>query len=304
MKLARRDCIIIGGGPAGLTAAIYLARYHLSVMVFDDGTSRAASIPICHNHAGFPGGINGAELLARMRAQAIMYGAEIRSQRVSSLRSAGGAFRVSFDDGALPARTVLIATGVVNRMPSMPKDKHDEALKRGLIRYCPVCDGFEVTDKRIAIIGHGAKAYKEAVFLRSYSRYVTLLSPSGQHQLEPNEEARLRELGILVKLGPIEIDIEQENIVVCASTGDHRFDTIYPALGSDIRSELASGIGARLSQERCVCVDSHQRTNVQGLYAAGDVVRGLDQISNAMGQAGVAATTIRNDLCTLSPLVR
>jgi thioredoxin reductase (NADPH) len=300
----KRDCVIVGGGPAGLTAAIYLARYHLSVTVFDDGTSRAASIPVSHNHAGFPGGINGAELIARMGAQATMYGAEIICRRVTALRRAEEDFIVSFADDAVSAPTVLIATGVVNRMPSMPNEEHDEALRRGLIRYCPVCDGFEVTDKRVGIIGQGSKAFKEALFLRSYSRDVTLLSPSSEHQLKASEEARLQELGILVKGGPFEIDVEQDGIVIRTSMGTHQFDSIYPALGSEVRSELAQRVGATVSEEGCICVDSHQRTNVPGLYAAGDVVIGLDQISHAMGQAGVAATTIRNDLCDLSTLIR
>lgn len=126
----------------------------------------------------------------------------------------------------------------------MPQDRHDEALKRGLIRYCPVCDGFEVTDKRAAIIGHGRKAFKEALFLRSYSRNITLLSPSDEHQLEPGEEAQLQELGIAVQLGPFDIEIERDGIVTRTSTGTYPFNSIYPALGSDIRSELASGVGA------------------------------------------------------------
>jgi thioredoxin reductase (NADPH) len=304
MELPVRDCIIVGAGPAGLTAAIYLARYHLSVTVFDDGTSRAASIPMSHNHAGFPGGINGMELLARMREQAFMYGAEILDRRVTALRRAEDNFNVLLEDGVLSARAVLIATGVVNRMPSMPKDRHDEALGRGLIRYCPVCDGFEVTDKRVAVIGNGSKAFKEALFLRSFSREITLVSPSNEHYLEPDEEALLRELGIVMKAGPCEIEVEQDAISIRTISGTHQFDAIYPALGSEIRSELASGVGAMLLEEGCIRVDSHQRTDIPGLYAAGDVVIGLDQISHAMGQAGVAATTIRNDLCDVAPLIR
>lgn len=304
MNLAKRDCIIIGGGPAGLTAAIYMARYHLSVTIFDDGTSRAASIPVSHNHPGFPGGINGAELLNRMRTQASMYGAEILRHRVMALRKPKEEFVVSFEGGALSARTVLIATGVINRMPSMPQDKHDQALRQGLIRYCPVCDGYEVTDKRVAIIGHGSKAFNEALFLRSYSRNVTLLSPSSEHYLTSSEEARLQELGIAVQRGPIEIEVEQDTVVISTSAGLHRFDSVYPAMGSDVRSELALEVGATVSEEGCIRVDSRQRTKVPGLYAAGDVVIGLDQISHAMGQAGVAATTIRNDLCEISLLLR
>lgn len=303
IDLARRDCVIIGGGPAGLTAAIYLSRYHLSVTVFDDGTSRAATIPMSHNHAGFPEGIGGSELLGRMRVQALTYGAEIVNEHVNALARRGDDFFVSFGDHTLPARTVLVATGVINRPPLMPKDEHDEALRRGLIRYCPVCDGFEVTDKRVAVVGRGAKAFNEAVFLRSYTRDVKLFSPGG-HDLEPQQQARLRELGIHFQSGPLELEVEQEAILIRAGTAVQRFDSIYPALGSDVRSELVTCVGAALSKEGGIHVDDHQRTNIPGLYAAGDVVIGLDQISHAMGQAGVAATTIRNDLCERSPLVR
>jgi thioredoxin reductase (NADPH) len=104
--------------------------------------------------------------------------------------------------------------------------------------------------------------------------------------------------------GPLEIEVEKDVILVQTTTASHRFESIYPALGSDPRSNLASGAGATLSEEGCIRVDDHQRTDVKGLYAAGDVVIGLDQISHAMGQAGVAATAIRNDLDDQSSLVR
>ncbi len=286
-----------------MTAAIYLSRYHLSVIVFDDGKSRAATIPVSHNHAGFPEGIGGSELLGRMRAQALTYGAEIVNEHVDALARRGDDFVVSFGGHTLPARTVLIATGVINRPPAMPKDEHAQALRRGLIRYCPVCDGFEVTDKRVAVVGRGAKAFNEAVFLRSYTRDVKLFSP-GAHDLEPHQRARLTELGIHFESGPHEIEVEHEAILIRAGMAVHRFDSIYPAFGSDVRSDVAARVGVELSNEGCIRVDDHQRTNLPGLYAAGDVVIGLDQISHAMGQAGVAATTIRNDLCQRSPLVR
>ncbi|MBD8665813.1 NAD(P)/FAD-dependent oxidoreductase [Rhizobium sp. CFBP 8752] len=302
--MPRRDCVIIGGGPAGLTAAIYLARFHLSVAVFDDGTSRAASIPVSHNHAGFPGGTNGRDLLDRMRRQAVQYGTDIRSTRVTALSGESGDFVVSSPDGTLEARTILLATGVTNREPDMSKEDHDGALNRGLIRYCPVCDGFEVTDKRVAVIGTGSKACNEAVFLRSYTADITLLSPDADHGLSASEQTLMHELGITVIAGPLEYNVGVDAISIATSDAIYSFDSIYPALGSEIRSELAAGVGAMLSPEGCITVDSHQRTDIAGLYAAGDVVVGLDQISHAMGQAGVAATTIRNDLGRIQTLVR
>jgi thioredoxin reductase (NADPH) len=300
-----KDCVIIGGGPAGLTAAIYLARYHLSVTVFDDSTSRAAKIPISHNHAGFPDGISGLDLLARMRAQAVNYGVEVRGHTVSALQNENGLYVVASSGGSLRCRSVLMATGVFNLRPTMPTAKHDEAVARGLLRYCPVCDGFEVTDKAVGVIGAGSKGFKEAMFLRSYTKDIVLLSPDEKHGLSDVELAHLNELGIRTERGPItSIDLQSDTIRISTPLGAHVFASVYAALGSKIRSELASEVGARLSDDGCILVDNHQRTTVPGLYAAGDVVIGLDQISHSMGQAGVAATAIRNDLCEASPLLR
>lgn len=298
------DCAVIGGGPAGLTAAIYLARYHLSVAVFDDGTSRAASIPMSHNHAGFPDGINGRDLLNRMRTQALKHGVDIRAEKVAELHRASNSFTV-LSHRPEEARTVLIATGVVNRRPAISAGLHDTAVSAGLIRYCPVCDGFEITDKPIAVIGSGSRAFKEAVFLRSYTKSLTLVSDVAEHGLSAEEAARLEELGVAVKTGPVEfVSADGGAIEITVSGRRFSFAAAYPALGSDVRSNLAAMVGAELSDEGCVIVDAHQRTTVAGLYAAGDVVVGLDQISNAMGQAGVAATSIRNDVCESTPLIR
>ncbi|MCR6502860.1 NAD(P)/FAD-dependent oxidoreductase [Shinella sp. CPCC 101442] len=303
--VAKVDCIVVGGGPAGLTAAIYLARYHLSVVVFDDESSRAATIPISHNHAGFPDGVSGVDLLMRMRSQAENYGAKIERKKVTGLRICDGVFNVVFNSGSLRARSVLLATGVANHRPAMPDASHDEAVAHGLLRYCPVCDGFEITDKRVGVIGAGTNAFREAVFLRSYTSDLTLVSVAGKHGLSDEEAARLNEHGIAVEPGPItSIEVGAEQITITTPLRSLHFSAVYPALGSDVRSGLVSAIGAALTPEGCVVVDTHQRTTIPGLYAAGDVVIGLDQISHAMGQAGVAATTIRNDLCEITTLVR
>lgn len=300
-----RDCIIIGGGPAGLTAAVYLARYHLSTTVFDDHSSRAATIPISHNLAGFPEGISGRELLARMRTQLQRYKVEIRSESVSQLQQEHDGFHVVSSHGGMRARTVLLATGVIDRKPPMLAERHDEAVARGLIRYCPVCDGFEITDKPVAVIGCGSRAFAEALFLRSYTTHVTIITPQEEHELSEIELNRLRDLRIGLQEGPIKsIDPERDRITIATASSIGVFSSIYSALGSDVRSELAAMVGAELSENGCVIVDSHQRSTLPGLYAAGDVVIGLDQIGTAMGQAGIAATAIRNDLNEASPLAR
>ena len=299
------DCLIIGGGPAGLTAAIYLSRFHLDIMVVDGGKSRAAWIPTSHNHAGFPDGINGEELLRRMKEQAQLYGTKIENGQVTKLEKCDDVWVAEWGSGPVTAKTVLLATGVSNRRPPMDMALHDDAMARGLIRYCPICDGFEVTDKQVAVIGTGERGVAEARFLRSYTADLTLVSPDLPHELDQELRAELDEMGVTLIDGPVTaIEPGAETIALVTESGRHDFASVYPALGSDTHTLLAEMVGASLAGDACVKVDSHQRTGVAGIYAAGDLVHGLDQISHAMGEGGVAATTIRNDLAKVSPMRR
>jgi len=299
------DCLVVGAGPAGLTAAIYLARFHLNIGIVDAGNSRAALIPRTRNHAGYPGGIAGRELLSLMRAQAAEFGGVVTRGLVTGLEREGDVFLAHIGTDTWRARSVLLATGVVNNAPPISPDVHDAALSRGLLRYCPICDGYEVTDHRIAVIGTGTRGTNEAMFLRGYSADIHLISPQGSHELLEDQRDRLESAGITLVNGPCApLRIEGERIVVPTPGGPHAYDTVYPALGSIIRSELAIMLGAEATNDGCLIVDDHQRTTVAGLYAAGDVAKGLDQISHAMGEGGVAATTIRNDLSARKPLFR
>ncbi len=187
----------------------------------------------------------------------------------------------------------------------MDEGLHDRALAAGLIRYCPVCDGYEVTDKDIAVVGTAEKGVGEATFLRSFTRQITLIAPDGPHILSDGQRASMREIGVQTVDGPAAVlRIDDGKLVIMTAHGERVFDSAYPALGSDINSSLAAMLGAACSDTGCLLVDSNQRTSIDGVYAAGDVVVGLDQISHAMGQGGVAATTIRNDLSRTSTLLR
>jgi thioredoxin reductase (NADPH) len=299
------DCLVIGGGPAGLTAAIYLTRYHLSLKVVDAGKSRASWIPCSHNHAGYPGGVSGKELLRLMKEQAQIYGASIETGRVTRLDKIEGGFQAEWGSGCVTARKVLLATGVTNRKPPMDEDLHDKALSKGLIRYCPVCDGYEVTDKKVGVIGSGSHGVAEAVFLRGFTEDITLIAPDRAHDLDEEDRARMKLFDIQCVDGPCHaMAIAGDCITIATPYGEHIFDSVYPALGSDTHTELAEQVGAEIARDGTLPVDSHQRTSVPGLYAAGDVVLGLDQISHAMGEGGVAATTMRNDLAKEKPIIR
>jgi thioredoxin reductase (NADPH) len=299
------DCLVIGGGPAGLTAAVYLARFRLTVTVIDAGASRAALIPCSRNIPGFPQGVSGDELLRRMRDHAQRFGASIEDGKVDRLAALDQGFIAEFGDRAVAAKTVLLATGVTNRRPVMPEALHSIAIDSGRLRYCPVCDGFEVKDQKIAVIGSGAHGAKEAEFLRAYTSDVTLVAAESEHKLSPTLHQRLEQIGVKLVSGPAtDFRLEDAGLSVESADGRLRFDVIYPALGSDAHSALGASVGADLTAEGCIKVDTHQRTSVAGLYAAGDVVVGLDQISHAAGEAGVAATAIRNDLAGVAPILR
>ena len=255
------DCLVIGGGPAGLTAAIYLSRYHLDIMVVDGGKSRAAWIPCTHNHAGYPDGIKGTELLDRMKEQARRYGTRIEDGQVTRIEKRDdGLFEAEWGSGPVTAKSVLLATGVTNRRPPMDEEAHENALRRGLIRYCPICDGYEVTDKKVGVIGTQERGRAETIFLRSYTPDLTLIAPDGPHELAPADRRLLEESGVKLIDGPIEtIEPGDDEIAILVGGQRHNFDSVYPALGSDTHTQLAEMLGAAQAGDDCIRVDSHQR---------------------------------------------
>ncbi|MBW9064393.1 NAD(P)/FAD-dependent oxidoreductase [Rhizobium herbae] len=299
------DAAVVGGGPAGLAAALYLARFHLSVFLADAGNSRAALIPKTHNQPFWPEGISGIDLLDRMRSHLIKYPIDIVRSEVAEIRRGQAGFELAAGGRQVICRAIVLATGAVDRRPRMSESDHSAALHSGLLRYCAICDGYEATDRAIAVVGMGDRLYGEAKFLRSYTSTVTALSETGLVGLSSEQHSELAAIGVEVIDKPVigyrRLDRSLE--VLFLDRG-RTFESLYAALGSVVQSRLAAALGAKMSEEGCLLVDEHQRTSVRGLYAAGDVVIGVDQISHAIGQAGVAATALRNDLCGATSLLR
>ena len=296
------DCLIVGGGPAGLTAALYLARFGRSCLVVDAGQSRTGWIPSSHNLPMFADGISGTEILDRQRAHLARYGGRIVPGSVTDLTLRPDGLRATVrPDGesgphAIEARRVLLATGAVDVEPDFP-DLPD-AVRRGLVRYCPICDGFEARGRRIAVIGRGDRGLGEAAFLaRTYTHDVTLLTLGQALHLDREQAELTRAHGIAVVRAPVVgLDVEDGRITVLRTEdgAEHRFDVLYSALGLKLRSDLALALGAAHDDTGALTVDAHNRTSVPGLYAAGGVVRGLDQVVVAMAHGAVAATDIHN----------
>jgi thioredoxin reductase (NADPH) len=239
-----------------------------------------------------------------MRKQTELYSVKHMREQVMSLTKANVGFIAVTEQREIRAKAILLATGVVNRRPEMLPDTHDEALKLGLLRYCPICDGYEITDQSVAVVGNTQHAVEEVEFIRSYTENVTLISPDPVKELGESLRIRLSKLGVSFLKGQLTYEIEGDHIVVKSPSWIQKYKALYPAQGSEIRSELGIGLGACISPEGCLTIDTHQATNIEGLYAAGDVVKGLDQIANAIGQGSVAATAIRNFIDSKTSLLR
>jgi len=288
------EVVIIGAGPAGLTAATYLARFRRRVLVADGGAPRACWIPVSHNMPGFPQGITGDAILKRMTDQATEYGAVIEAGRVERLTRDGDGFVARINNREVRVRAVLLATGVIDHHPDLPGV--ERAIERSLVRICPICDGYEAIDKAVAVIGDDDKGVREAAFLRTYSDRVTLIHIGSGDALTGHDE--LERLGIELIRAPIDnVQLEGDRVTALSWGGVSRtFDLVYSALGTSPNADLAQALEARIGEDGRLFVDPHQATSVNGLYAAGDVVRGLNQIAVASAEAAVAATAIHNAL--------
>jgi thioredoxin reductase (NADPH) len=279
------DCLVVGAGPAGLVAATYLARYRRRIAVVDAGASRARWIPTSHNCPGFPLGVSGTALLARLREQAEEHGVVVTHGRIETLARARGddasCVFVARDAGGgeWRAAAVILATGIVDRLPEVEggREALADAIESGTLRLCAICDAYEAQDSRIAVLAPGEEARTHAAFLRTFSRNVDAIDSDVPYRLDC-DAAGCR----------IETDAD--------GNASRTYDTLYPVLGGDAQSQLARTLGAAVDDEGALRTDAHQQTSVDGLYAIGDVVSALNQIAVAVGHAAIAATAVHNRL--------
>jgi len=296
--MTEADVAIVGAGPAGLSAALYAARFCRRALVLHDGSARAARIPRTRNVPGFGDGITGPSLVARMARHAAKFGALIVEAHVTQIsRTPNAEFELGTQDGRrYVARALILATGI--ECNSIPIDDrlHARAIKRGVLRYCPVCDGFEHRGERIGVVGCDVSGASEALFLRQFSSKVHLLTQCSA-ELTDRQRHDLAQAGIQTVTDPVDgYELVGKTLRVRLEGADNplTFDVLYPALGSRPRHELAVSLGIPLTEEGKVAANAPSGTNVAGVYCAGDLVEGLDQIAVAMGQGAVAATRAHN----------
>ena len=293
------DCLVVGAGPGGLSAALYLARFHRRVLVLHDGTSRALRIPRTHNVPGFPDGVAGVELVARMRQHAETYGAQVREAEVVAASRDDDGFTLTTRAGErLSASALILATGLFLNQIALPHDVHEAAIRAGVLRYCPICDGHEHTNQRIAVVGCDGQGAAEALFLRTYSDDLTLV-PRTFMELDAADRAALATAGVRVIEQSVARFEPREDAMRLHLQGGGTpldFDVVYPALGCRQRTELVRALGLPLDDAGAMDSRAPYGTAIAGLYGVGDIVDGLDQISVAMGHGAIAATRAHNYL--------
>lgn len=292
------DCAIIGGGIAGLQAAIQLGRYNRRVLVIDAGDGRSVQCRGYNNLLGWPEGVSGAELRQRGRQQAEKTGVQFRQGKVEDAVLAEGRFRVGLEDGqTVYAKRLLLATGIVDRMPDLPGLL--PCLGRS-IYVCPDCDGYELMDQKAVVLGAGKVGAQMALTLSYWTKDIVFIN----HESTPIDEklsGQLQAMGIEHRSEPIARLVESdghlsevtlksgESIQVCKG---------FVAFGgNEVRSELAAKLGVKLHENKHVLVDPRTKmTNVEFVWSAGDVVAHSEQVAIAMGDGVQAAIWIHKSL--------
>lgn len=298
------ECVVIGAGPAGLTAATYLARFHRRTVVYDAGSSRASLISASHNYPGTSRhGVSGKKLLSQLRHQAQRFGARIVKDRIVDIRSRENVngtpeFIVTSALGTcFNTQRLLIATGMDDVLPATLQSH--AAIRNGIVRLCSICDGYETEGKYVAVLGAGNTALTHALFLRTFCRDVTaVLIGDGMDESFKTllKKAKIAALPI-IRADVDAIKISGDNIIVSDdSKRTHRFDCIYPAMGSHYRVDVVRNLAVACTDEGAIKTDEHCRTSVSGVFAAGDVTPTVKQICVAIAQGAVAAIAMHNSM--------
>jgi thioredoxin reductase (NADPH) len=295
-KAKQAEVIVIGGGLAGLSAAVYLGRALRSVMVIDNGKSMARWEPDVQNYLGFPDGIGGPELLDRARTQARSYRAKLVRDHIRWARVRGGRFSLKGEKSFYTCDRLLIATGIFHLPPEIPG--LNSCLGHSMF-FCKDCDGYRVQGKRIGIYGWTEEAVEYALAMLHYTSCVVVLTNGHKPRWPKRFDRYTKEYKLPVYTGRIS-DVEHNKRHVKAihigRTVRVELDALFTTRGDIYYNRLARGLGARTGTEGEIVVDSKRRTSVPGLYAAGCVTPANCQMIIAAGEGAAAAQAINRDL--------
>lgn len=301
------DCIIIGGGPAGLTCGIFLGRYRLRVLLCDDSKPRNYASRAIHGFIG-QHGIPPGELLRRGREEAENAGVEICGCTASKVERVADQFEVTTTTGTFRTRRVVLAYGVRDVLPDIA-NVHD--FYGGGVFHCADCDGYEVRDTRIGVIGWGKRAVGLALRLLQWSDQLTIFTDGHDRDFTPEQHSQLLAQGIGVKDEKIITlagdDGGDDGKVKAAvlSTGERvAVDALFFTIGTVRSCILAEDLGCRVYDDSpCIVVDDYKQTTVEGVYAIGDLAPGSQLAVTSAADGAVAAIAINKSLLPPSRLV-
>jgi thioredoxin reductase len=290
------DCIIIGGGPAGLTCAIFLARYQRQILLVDSGKPRNYASRAIHGFLG-QHNIPPGELLERGRSEAQAAGAEICHCTAERVERVGDIFEVTTSAGIMRARRVVLAYGVRDELPDIPEVA---SYYGGSIFHCSDCDGYEVRDKRVGVIGWGKKAVGLSLKLLQWTDQLTVFTDGHPREWTDEHHSKLLAHGIGVKDEKV-ISLDGENAMVRAavlSTGERvAVDALFFTIGVTRSCILAEDLGCEVDDELPnIIVDDHKQTSVEGIYAIGDLVPGSQLAITSAADGAIAAIAINKSL--------
>ncbi|MEA2525401.1 MAG: thioredoxin reductase [Thermomicrobiales bacterium] len=289
------DALVIGGGPAGLSAAIYLARACRSVAVIDcDRPGRSDWAQVNHNYLGFPEGISIVELCTRGREQAERFGASLHQTEVASLTQEEGLFKACGPGLVLHGRAVVLATGVTDRWAEFPG--YEEYIGRTM-HWCIVCDGYEMQAQRVVVVGNDKNAAEMAMQMLGYTDHVILLTNSGALGLPQTTVRALDARGIRLVVGRIASARAKElgvfEVLHIEGGTEIELDHLFSAQGAEPNTALARALGVELTTNGYIKVDVEAKTSVPGVFAAGDVTRLFShQVLTAAHEGATAATAV------------
>ena len=299
----KKDLLIIGAGPAGLTAAIYAERSGIKSIVIEKANlgGQVAITPVVENYPGFTR-IGGKTLMDMMAQQAIQYTDIHEGEEVLEIRRADDTFEMKTNRTKYTAKAVLLTTGAESKKLDVPGEKEFQG--KG-VSYCAACDGYFFKDaKKVIVAGGGNTAATEALYLKNIGVDVTLVHRKDKLRAEAFLQQSLTDNKIPILWNSVIKEIRGDKFVtgvVIENTKDNSektipIDGVFIAIGYVPNNELAKKLGAETDEEGYIKVDKQQRTNVKGVYAAGDITGGIKQIVTAVSQGAVAATTIFEDI--------
>ena len=292
----RTDVLIIGGGPAGLTAAIYASWLGLKVLVLESGIvgGRAWLAPKIENFPGFELGIKGSELSEKMRLQASRFHAEFKEDEVVGLDLKGEVKRVVSRKQTYEAKSVIIATGTQRRKLLVPGE--NDFVGRG-VSYCVTCDGPFFKHAKVMVVGSEEEAAVDALFLSEIANKVMLVTNEEELEISGIQIERLRNKNNVEIIQGKITQIVGEQIVKAAKILD--FDTqleeereingVFVSLGGVPLTTIVKNAGVATDRAGCLTVDRKQRTSIEGVFAAGDCTCGGMQVVTAAGEGAMAA---------------